>query len=91
MRGCWFSFDSRTISESASYARKKEITDEWRGKKEKDDQGCAGGLSATKGYEEESVIPNDQRAADSALMSSHNDKWYRGPRLSLTAFIHQSE
>lgn len=27
-----------------------------------------------KRYEEESVIPNDQRAADSALMSSHNDK-----------------
>jgi len=27
-----------------------------------------------KGYEKESVIPNDQRAADSALMSSRNDK-----------------
>lgn len=62
--------------------------------KKKGGKGWSGlrrGLSATKGYEEESVIPNDQRAADSALMSSHNDKWYRGPRLSLTAFIHQSE
>lgn len=34
----------------------------------------AQGVKRTKGYEEESVIPNDQRAADSALMSSHNDK-----------------
>lgn len=46
-----------------------------------------GGLSAGGMEGEESVIPDDQRAADSALMSSSNDKWRRGPRLSLTTFI----
>lgn len=50
-----------------------------------------GGLSAGGIRPEESVIPDDQRAADSALMSSSNDKWRRGPRLSLTAFILCSE
>lgn len=33
-----------------------------------------GGLSAGGIQREESVIPDDQRAADSALMSSSNDK-----------------
>lgn len=76
MHGCWFSFDNR-MSKSASYiARSKEgdngMNEEERRKKMI--RVAQGVKRYTKGYEEESVIPNDQRAADSALMSSHNDK-----------------
>ena len=38
------------------------------------ESGRGGGLSAGGMEGEESVIPDDQRAADSALMSSSNDK-----------------
>ena len=54
--------------------RPKGCSKKRRERERERESGRGGGLSAGGMEGEESVIPDDQRAADSALMSSSNDK-----------------
>ena len=64
----------KRVNFESKRGQKAVARNEERERERERESGRGGGLSAGGMEGEESVIPDDQRAADSALMSSSNDK-----------------